>query len=158
VDLYVSSTSSDADVQVTLTNIQPDGQEVFIQRGWLRLSDRAIDAAKSSPTRPVLVDTPDAIHMLVPDEPVLARVELNKFGYVFREGSRLRVWIDTPSFWGGYGFAYTPLPATNRVWHDAAHPSKLVIGELGEVTIPAQAAPVCQRLKEPCRVDPMGSI
>jgi putative CocE/NonD family hydrolase len=155
VDLYVSSTSSDTDLQVTLTEIRPDGQEVFIQRGWLRLSDRAIDPVLSSIVRPVLVDTPDAIHALVPDQPVLARVELNKFAYVFRKGSRVRIWIDTPSFWGGYGFAYTPLPATNRIWHDAEHASRVVLGELSDIPIPQQAGSACTRLKEPCRPDPL---
>lgn len=154
-DLYVSSTASDADLQVTLTEIQPDGQEVFIQRGWLRLSDRAIDTAHSTATRPVLVDTPEAIRALVPDQPVLARVELNKFAYLFRKGSRLRVWIDTPSFWGGYGFAYDPLPATNQVWHDANHPSRFIIGELTRIDIPKQTPSSCERLKEPCRPDPL---
>ena len=155
VDLYISSTASDADLQVTLTEIQPDGQEVFIQRGWLRLSDRAIDEAHSTATRPVLLDTPEAIRALVPEEPVLARVELNKFSYLFRTGTRLRIWIDTPSFWGGYGFAYDPLPATNKVWHDARHPSRLVIGELTDVEIPKQTPSGCERLKEPCRPDPL---
>ncbi|HVW70267.1 MAG TPA: CocE/NonD family hydrolase [Steroidobacteraceae bacterium] len=154
-DLYISSSNSDADVQVTLTEVRPDGQEVFIQRGWLRLSDHAIDAAKSTPTRPVLVDTPEAIHALVPDEPVLARVELNKFAYVFHKGARVRIWIDTPSFWGGYGFSYDPLPATNKVWHDSSHPSRLVLGELTDVTIPGDAASSCSHLKEPCRLDPL---
>jgi putative CocE/NonD family hydrolase len=154
-DLYVSSTASDTDLQVTLTEIQPDGQEVFIQRGWLRLSDRAIDTVHSTATRPVLVDTPEAVRALVPDEPVLARVELNKFAYLFRKGARLRIWIDTPSFWGGYGFAYDPLPATNQVWHDASHPSRLVIGELTDVDIPKQTPGGCERLKEPCRPDPL---
>ena len=141
-----------------MTELRPDGQEVFIQRGWLRLSDRAIDAARSTPTRPVLVDTPEAIHALVPDEPVLARVELNKFSYAFRKGTRLRIWIDTPSFWGGYGFAYQPLPATNRVWHDASHPSQLVLGELADVPLPQEAASACNHLKEPCRPDPLGPL
>jgi hypothetical protein len=153
-DLWISSSSSDTDVQVTLTELRPDGQEVFVQRGWLRLSDRATDAARSTALRPVLVDTPEAIHALNPGEPVLGRVELNKFGYVFRKGSRIRIWVDTPSFWGGYGFAYYPMPSTNKVWHDAEHPSRLVLGVLDDVTIPA-AAPSCTRLKEPCRRDPL---
>ena len=156
VDLYVSSTASDADLQVTLTEVLPDGREVFVQRGWLRLSDRAIDVGRSTDTRPVLMDTPDAIRALVPGEPVLARVELNKFAYRFRAGARLRIWVDTPSFWGGYGFAYEPLPATNRIWHDAGHPSRLVLGELAGVEMPQAGTAVCQRLKEPCRPDPLG--
>ncbi|MGH2448585.1 MAG: CocE/NonD family hydrolase [Chloroflexota bacterium] len=156
VDLYVSSTSSNADLQVTLTAVTPKGQEVFIQRGWLRLSDRAIDKAASTPERPVLVDMPDSVRALDPGVPVYARIELNKFAYAFRKADRIRIWIDTPSFWGGYGFAYDPLPATIRVWHDAAHPSRLVLGELDGVPIPAATGSRCDKLKEPCRPDPLG--
>jgi hypothetical protein len=153
-DLYVSSSSSDADLQVTLTEVTPEGQEIFVQRGWLRLSDRAIDEQRSTALRPVLLDTPEAIRALTPEVPVLARVELNKLGYVFRKGSRIRIWMDTPSFWGGYGFSYTPIPAKIKIWHDAEHPSRLVIGELTGVDIPAGASG-CSRLKEPCRPDPL---
>lgn len=92
----------------------------------LRLSDRAIDKAASTPLRPVLVDMPDSVRALDPDVPVYARIELNKLAYAFRTGDRIRIWIDTPSMWGGYGFAYDPLPATIHVWHDPAHPSRLV--------------------------------
>ncbi|HVS78533.1 MAG TPA: CocE/NonD family hydrolase [Steroidobacteraceae bacterium] len=157
VDLYVSSSSSDADLQVTLTALTPTGREVFIQRGWLRLSDRAINEGASTPLRPVLVDTPEAVRALDPGVPAHARVELNKFAYAFRKGDRIRLWIDTPSFWGGYGFAYDPLPATIRVWHDADHPSRLVLGELDGVPIPAATGSRCDKLKEPCRRDPLSS-
>lgn len=155
VDLYVSSTSSNADLQLTLTDVTPQGEEVFIQRGWLRLSDRAIDNVASTRLRPVLIDTPEAIRALDPGVPVLARVELNKFAFAFRKGARIRIWIDTPSFWGGYGFAYDPIPATISIWHDAAHPSQLVLGELDDVPLPTPAGSPCGKLKEPCRRDPL---
>lgn len=155
VDLYVSSSSSNADLQLTLTEVTPQGQEVFIQRGWLRLSDLAIDRAASTPVRPVLIDTPEATRALDSGVPVLARVELNKFGYAFRKGDRIRIWIDTPSFWGGYGFEYDSIPATIRIWHDAAHPSRLVLGELDDVSLPPSAGSPCDKLKEPCRRDPL---
>ena len=154
VDVWLSSSSAELDLQATLTELRPDGQEVFIQRGWLRLSDRSLDANKSSILRPVLIDTIESIQPLNPDEPVLGRLELNKFAYAFRTGSRLRLWIDTPSRWGGYGFAYYPIPATNRVWHDEAHPSRLVIGELTDVDIPQDRPQCATLLKEPCRSDP----
>lgn len=156
VDLHVSSSSTNADLQVTLTAVMPNGRERFIQRGWLRLSDRAIDEASSTPVRPVLVDTPEAVRALDPGVPVYARIELNKFAYAFRKGDRIRIWIDTPSFWGGYGFAYDPLPGTVRIWHDADHPSRLVLGELDGVPIPVATGSRCDRLKEPCRRDPLG--
>jgi predicted acyl esterase len=157
-DIWLSARSSDVDLQVTLTEVRPDGQEVFIQRGWLRASNRAIDKTRSTPVRPVLVDTRATVRTLNPGEPVLARVEINKFAYVFHKGARLRLWIDTPSFWGGYGFDYYAVPTDVQVWHDADHPSQLVIGELPGIAIPVGMPPCGTLLKQPCRPDPLGAV
>jgi uncharacterized protein len=156
-DLWISSTATNTDLQVTLTELRPDGQEVFIQRGWLRLSDRALDPKASTAVRPVLLDQAETMAALTPDEPVLARVELNKFSYPFRAGSRIRIWIDAPSDTGEYGFNYVSLRARNTIWHDEAHPSKLVIGILSDITPPAERAPCGEMLKEPCRRDPLAA-
>jgi putative CocE/NonD family hydrolase len=156
-DLWLSSTAPDADVQVTVTAVKPDGQEMFLQRGWLRLSNRAIDEARSKPTRPVIVDRPESIRPLRPDEPVLARVEINKFATVFRRGCRIRIWIDTPSPTGLYQFNYVPLPAPNRLWHDAAHPSRFVIGELQGIEMPPDVSTCGAVMKQPCRADPVNA-
>lgn len=154
-DLWISATTSDTDVQVTLTEVRPDGQEMFVQRGWLRMSDRAQDDGQATMVRPAPLDRPATMIALTPGVPVLGRVELNKFAHVFRTGSRIRIWIDTPSRWGGYGFTPVSAPSTNRVWHDAAHPSRLVLGELQGIAVPA-GLPACGTiLKQPCRPDPL---
>ena len=41
VDLWLKSTAPDTDIQVTLTEVRPDGTETYVQNGWLRASDRA---------------------------------------------------------------------------------------------------------------------
>ena len=154
-DLWLSATTSDTDVQVTLTEVRPDGQEMFVQRGWLRLSDRALDDGQSTMVRPALIDRPATMAALTAGVPVLGRVELNKFAHAFRAGSHIRIWIDTPSRWGGYGFTPISAPSTNQVWHDDRHPSRLVLGELVGAQVPA-ALPVCGTvLKQPCRMDPL---
>ena len=48
VDLWLESTLPDTDLQVSLVEVRPDGQELYVQRGWLRASRRAED--------------PDALH------------------------------------------------------------------------------------------------
>jgi uncharacterized protein len=155
VDLWVSSTAGDADLQVTLTEVRPDGQEGYVQRGWLRLSDRALDESRSTPILPILLDTPDSIMALYPNVPVLGRVELTKFSYAFRKGSRLRIWIDTPSATGENSFNYRTIAATNMIWHDPGHPSKVVLGILPGVDIPS-ARPGCGTvIAQPCRADPL---
>lgn len=160
VDLWLSADVPNTDLQVTLTEVRPDGQEMFLQRGWLRLSDRAVDEAHSTAVRPVLWDRPGTMQVLDgPDVPVLARVEINKFAAVLRRGSRIRIWIDAPSLTGAYGFDYVSLPATNEIWHDSEHPSRLVIGEpaLPEVHVPQEPAPCGTVMMEPCRRDPLAN-
>jgi putative CocE/NonD family hydrolase len=154
-DLWVSSTASDTDLQVTLTEVRPDGQEVYVQRGWLRLSARALDANRSTPTRPWPCDRPACIDALSPGVPVLGRVELTKVSYAFRAGSRIRIWIDAPSATGENSFDHSSLPATNRIWHDSAHPSQIVFGVLPNIQVPPEAAQCGTVLMQPCRPDPL---
>ena len=155
-DLWVSSTASDTDLQVTVTDVRPDGQEQFVQRGWLRLSDRALDREHSTVWRPVLCDRPGCTEALTPSVPVLGRVELTKVSHPFRAGSRIRIWIDAPSATGGNGFDHSSLPSTNAIWHDAGHPSRVVFGVLSDVIVP-RARPACGLvLMQPCRPDPLG--
>ena len=43
VDLWLRSTAPDTDLEVTLTELRPDGQERYVQSGWLRASHRKLD-------------------------------------------------------------------------------------------------------------------
>ncbi len=155
VDLWVSTSASDSDLQVTLTELRPDGQERFLQRGWLRLSDRAIDEKRSTRTRPILCDRIECIAAPVPERPVLARVELSKLTHAFRVGSRVRIWIDAPSATGENSFDHSSIPSTNRIWHDPAHPSRIVFGTFAGVDVPKGASLCGHVLMEPCRSDPL---
>ncbi|MBK4992426.1 CocE/NonD family hydrolase [Pseudomonas sp. S37] len=145
----------DMDVQVTITQLLPDGQEVYVQRGWLRMSARKLDENKSTSVRPWRLDTPDAIEPMLPETPTLGRIEVPPFSHSFRAGTRLRIWIDAPGRTGGYGFDTFALPARNQVLHDATHPSSLVLGELKGVAVTQQQPQCDSLLKQPCRIDPL---
>ena len=154
-DLWISADATDVDLQVTLTEVRPDGQEVFVQRGWLRMSDRVQDDGQSTELRPFPIDRPETIVSLTPDVPELGRVELNKFAHPFRKGSRIRIWIDTPSEWGGLGFAPASQPSVNKIWHDASHPSRLALGIVDGRQAPEERPACGTLLKQPCRPDPL---
>jgi hypothetical protein len=154
-DLWVSVNSTDADLQVTLTEVRPDDQEMFVQRGWLRLSNRATDPNRSTSLRPELLDQAETLQAMTPGQPALARVELPTFGHIFRPGSRIRLWIETPALTGGYGFAPISVPSQVTLWHDAEHPSQLVLGRL-DAPVSDTPRPRCgQVLKQPCRPNPL---
>jgi putative CocE/NonD family hydrolase len=150
LNLWISSLAPDTDVQATLTEVRPDGQEQYVQRGWLSVVQRAIDPALSTPLRPVHRQTLNALEILEPGVPVEARVEINKFTHVFRPGSSLRLIIDAPSGTGDWTFgavAGTP----NTIWCGPDHPSALVVGLLSTEPAPVGYSAPNTVVGQPCR-------
>lgn len=155
-DLWISATAPDVGLQVTITEVRPDGQEVYVQRGWLQASHRAVDEDRSTVLRPVHPHTEASLKDLPLAEPVLARVEILPFGHTFRAGSAIRMWIDTPSLTGFWDFLIPATPAQITVHHDAAHPSQLVLGYLDAGPAPVPL-PACGSLDgQACRADSIG--
>ena len=153
VDLWLSSTATDTNLQATVTEVRPDGQEVYVARGWLRASQRKLDPQASTATMPEQTDLESDVQPLAPGQPTFMRLEVPPFDYVFRAGSRLRLIIDTPSQTGGWNFEPLANGGVNTILHDRDHQSKLVFG-----TVPHARAgagyPACDTLlNEPCRPD-----
>ncbi len=86
VDLMVSSTQPDTDFQVTLTEVRSDGQEVFVQQGWLRASHRKLDAELSNPLRPYQTHLTTDVQPLVPGQATPMSIEIFPFAHAFRDG------------------------------------------------------------------------
>jgi putative CocE/NonD family hydrolase len=101
MSLWVSSTTEDMDIFVTLRNIGPDGKEVHevgqhgqpvpLTKGWLRASHRKLDPAKSLPYRPYHAH--DERWWLEPGTPVECQVEIWPTCIVLKKGHKLRVEI-----------------------------------------------------------------
>ena len=151
-NIWLSSTAPDTDLQITLTEVRPDGQEVYVSRGWLRASHRALDPALSTTLAPYRTDQEADARPLVPGSPTYMRVQLWPFDYVFRKGSSLRLWIDAPTGeTGGWSFDFIKTPAINSIYAGAQHPSAIVLGNLpgGQAGAPL---PTCNTLlNQPCR-------
>ena len=154
VDLWLQSTARDVDVQATLSEIRPDGNEVYVQNGWLRASQRKLDAAASSELRPVQTHLEQDVAPLPAGKAVLLRVELFPFAHVFRAGSRIRLSIEAP---GGtrarwkFDALAPDGDVTNTAMRSAAAPSRVVLPVIPGITAPA-AAPPCPSLRaQPCR-------
>ncbi len=153
LNLWLQSTATDTDLQATITEVRPDGEELYVARGWLRASMRKLDPRASTATMPVQTDLQSDAQPLVSGTPTYMRLLVNPFDYVFRAGSRIRVIIDTPSQTGGWNFEPLANAGTNSILHEAAHPSELIVG-----TVPGATAhggyPTCDTLlNEPCRSD-----
>jgi predicted acyl esterase len=152
VDLWVSATSADTDIEATITEVRPDGQEIYVQSGWLRASERALadDATELRPTHTNL--EADAADLPV-GELTEVRVELFPFAHPFRAGSRLRLTVDAPgnnrAVWE---FRTIANGETVTVATDGDHPSRLVLPVVTGIDVPPDAPPACGSLRgEPCR-------
>ncbi|HKO28163.1 MAG TPA: CocE/NonD family hydrolase [Solirubrobacteraceae bacterium] len=156
LDLWLKSTATDTDLEATVTEVRPDGQETYVQRGWLRASHRKLDRRRSTVLRPFQTHRRADAAPLVPGRPTRVRLEIFPFAHAFRPGSRLRVWIEAPTGHTGF-WAFQPVPqnAVNTILRDRRHPSRLVLGRL-----PGERAhgplPACDSLRnQPCRPDPL---
>jgi len=152
LDLWLSSTAADTDLEVTLSEVRPDGSEVFVQQGWLRASHRREVPGLSTELRPYQSHLLTDVEPLVPNQPVEMRVEIFPFGHVFRAGSQVRVTVAAPhvrpDLWG---FAALPTPARNTIWLGSNIGSSLVLP-----LVPGTAAtplPPCTLRNQPCRAE-----
>lgn len=130
VDLWIAAAAEDVDLQATLSEVRPDGQEMLVQSGWLRASHRAEDATASTPLRPRHLHTAGSVKKLVPGTWARLRIELFPFAHVFRKGSRIRLSISGPG--GGsnaWPWAFDALPGgfDVRIAHDGKDRSSAVV-------------------------------
>jgi predicted acyl esterase len=154
VDLWLRSSAPDTDIQVTLTEVRPDGLETYVQSGWLRASHRKLDKKTTSKLdpRPTHFETDAA--PLPAGAFTKVRVEIFPVAHVFRAGSRVRVSVEAP---GGdrtrWAFE-TPLTGgavTNDVARTAKQASRVVLSVVPGVDAPA-GLPPCPGLRgQPCR-------
>jgi putative CocE/NonD family hydrolase len=97
--LWVSSTTEDMDLFLTLRNIDPDGNDVLevgqqgqpvpVAKGWLRVSHRELDPELSLPYRPYHKHL--RRQWLKPNEIVEVQVEVWPTSMVFKKGHRIRL-------------------------------------------------------------------
>jgi putative CocE/NonD family hydrolase len=97
--LWVSSTTEDMDLFLTLRNIDPAGNDVLeigqqgqpvpVAKGWLRVSHRELDRELSLPYRPYHKHL--RRQWLKPNEIVQVQVEIWPTSMVFKRGHRIRL-------------------------------------------------------------------
>lgn len=148
LDLRLIAGAEDLDLQATITEIRADGQEHYVQRGWLRASHRRLDASRSTPTRPFHPGRAADVQAVPAGEPFDARVEVLPFGHTFRAGSAVRVVLDSPlAITGNWGFTPILTPQQVRVLTAG---SRLVLGRVPGAA--RAAARPCGELRSlPCR-------
>jgi uncharacterized protein len=160
VNLWLSSTAPDTDIEVIISEVRPDGMQQYVQAGWLDVAQRTLAPVgpgprQSSPLRPYQTHLQAGRQPLTPGKPVYARVELFPFEHVFRKGSSIRITIDSamgpvqPA--GLWGLAGPRAPFTDTVYAGPSRQSQVVLGLIPGATAKAPL-PACGTIAgEPCR-------
>ncbi|MCC6763129.1 MAG: CocE/NonD family hydrolase [Deltaproteobacteria bacterium] len=154
VDLFLRSSASDTDIQVTLTEVRPDDLETYVQSGWLRASHRKL--ARKGNTRTEVRQThleADA-EPLPPGQFTKMRVGIFAVAHTFRAGSRIRVSLEAPggdrTRWAFDTFDTNGM-VTNDVNYSRGYASRLVLPVVRRAPAPA-GLPPCPGLRgQPCR-------
>jgi putative CocE/NonD family hydrolase len=129
VEFHASSTAVDTDWVVTLSDVRPDGYSQILRENILRARYREGDE------KPVLME-PGKIYKFA--------IEMYPVSNLFKQGHRIRIALTSSSFPKWYPNGNTgkeideDMPgvvATNTIYHDAAHPSRVVLP-----VIPPQAS------------------
>jgi predicted acyl esterase len=154
VDLWLRSSAADTDIQVTLTEVRPDGLETYVQNGWLRASHRRLDPRRSTKLEPRPTHLEADAAPLRPGRFEKMRVGLFASAHVFRAGSRIRLSVAAP---GGDRTRWAfDTPATggqvlDEIARTPARPSRLVLPVVPGV-VPPPDLPPCPGLRgQPCR-------
>lgn len=154
IDLWLKSTATDTDLQVTLSEVRPDGYEVYIQNGWLRASRRVLDEERSSDLRPIHTFLEADATPLTPGEYASVRVEMFPFAHAFRAGSKVRIAVGSPGgsrvLWK-FDVLVEDGDVVNNIGYGAMYPSRVVLPVIPGVEIPTGYPAVMALRAQPFR-------
>jgi predicted acyl esterase len=151
---WIRASVPDVDLQVTVSEVRPDGKETYVQSGYLRTSLRALDPRKSTLLEPELSLRRDTAAKLPKGQFSKVVIPLYYEGHMYRAGSRIRVTVSSPNgdqpVWA---FAETVPHGTAkvRVASNRKHPSRLILPLVPGVTAPTPLPPCPSLRGEPCR-------
>ncbi len=153
VHLWIRAAVPSVDLQVTVSEVRPDGEETFVQNVWLRTDERRL-AAGSTALEPLPDLRRSAVAPLPRGRFVQVTIPLYYEGHVYRAGSRIRLTVSAP---GGsqplWAFARTrpARPTDVAVELSRATPSSLVLPVVPGVSVPTGLPPCPSLRNEPCR-------
>jgi predicted acyl esterase len=154
VTAWIKSTRPDTDLQVTLSEVRPDGKETYVQSGWLRASHRKLKPEGRNPFN--IVPTHLASDGAPLPEGKFTKVEIPIFPVVhgFRAWSRIRVSITAPggdrSIWG-FG-TIDDGSATNTILLGGRAPAAVTLPVLNGVSIPTPLPDPTDLRGQPSRI------
>ncbi len=162
VHLWVKSSTPDVDLQATISEVRPDGNETFVQNGWIRASERKLATSSNNllgqtPTllQPIPTMLASDLEPMPADQFVPVVIPLYFQGHAYRAGSRIRVVISAPNgtqpVWSFGETQPAGGTTTESIAFSPRMPSSLILPIVPGVSVPT-TLPACPSLRnEPCR-------
>ncbi len=148
--LYAASSRPDTDFIVNVAEQLPQAEaerqqgaeprSINVSKGWLKASMRQLDPKYSMPNAPFYsATTPEK---LTPGKVYKFEIAVMPTAFVFKKGDRIRIELangNSPLTDGPFAHDYTPdQVGTDTIYHDAQHPSHIVLPVMNKVAAMAQ--------------------
>jgi uncharacterized protein len=161
IQLWVESSTPDVDLQATVSEVDPEGNETFVQTGWMRASERALaktgtnNIFKQAPTQLEPIPTFKNNTPIPAGKFVKVTIPLYFEGHAYRAGSRVRLTIAGPNGTQPIWSTYSPQPESGTAQvsleFSSSKQANLALPIVPGVSVPT-AQPACPSLRnEPCR-------
>jgi uncharacterized protein len=161
VHLWVRSSTPDVDLQATVSEVRPDGNETFVQNGWIRANERKLATSsdnilhqKSTLLEPIPTMRAADVRPMPKRRFVEIVIPLYYEGHAYRAGSRIRVTISAPNgtqpIWS-FGQTDPAGSAKVSVEFSRKMPSSLILPVVPGVSVPTGLPPCPSLRNEPCR-------
>ena len=162
VNLWVQSSTPDVDLQATVSEVRSDGNETFVQNGWIRASERKLATTSKNmfgevptPLQPIPTFLASDVQPMPAGEFAPVTIPLYFEGHSYRAGSRIRVTISAPNgtqpIWS---FGQTQPEGTTAKVSIATGPGmagNLTLPIVPGVSVPTGLPPCPSLRNEPCR-------
>ena len=131
-NLFVASSAPDTELFVQLIDRAPDGMLLYLNRGMLRASHRAVDRSQSQLTADGRIYRPWRPHaersLVTPGAVVDYLIDVFPVGHVFLPGHELVVKVHAPPLEDNdYAYVQKTLPGVNTLHFGPQAPSRLML-------------------------------
>jgi predicted acyl esterase len=163
VNLWAKSSTPDVDFQATVSEVRPDGNEVFVQNGWIRASERKLATTSENmfeqaptPVEPIPTYRAADVQAMPANEFVPVTIPLYFEGHAYRAGSRIRVTVSAPNgtqpVWSFSQTQPEGTTASVSIGFGPGMPASLTLPIVPGVSVPPGLPPCPSLRNEPCRL------
>jgi predicted acyl esterase len=161
IHLWVRSSTSDVDLQATVSEVDPNGNETFVQNGWQRASERQLATGRhtilgqrSTLLEPIPAMTDRTARPMPKGKFVPVVIPLYYEGHAYRAGTRIRVTIAAPNgtqpIWS-FSKTMPSGPAKVSILFSRSRPSSLILPVVPGLSVPTPIPPCPSLRNNPCR-------